>query len=109
MGLPVVAHVDAKADAEGPSCQAYGQPAPAEGEPAALLASRIAQGEHKVYSGAGADNIWLCAASSTQLGQHCHLCPGRSAYLHANMSHIALSKPFYLCIRTNTHAILPLM
>jgi len=52
----VVAHVDAKAAAEGPSCQAYGQPGPAEGEPAALPVSRTAQG---VCSGAWADNLRL--------------------------------------------------
>lgn len=34
--IPVVAHVDAKADAEGPEHQAHCKPAPGECEPAAL-------------------------------------------------------------------------
>lgn len=37
---PVVAHVDAKADAECPSSQSNSQPVPGEGEPAALCGRR---------------------------------------------------------------------
>jgi len=93
-GLPVVAHVDAKAAAEGPSCQAYGQPGPAEGEPAALLVSGTAQGEYKGF---------IVVRGQTKKAACCQQHPAQSStaifaqasllYLHANMSQFAFTRP----------------